>query len=87
MIRGRRERDRATLEVEDACDGLPDGATDDLFKPYVQRSQDRSGFGLGLAIVKQAVEAHGGTVGARSKPGGGCIFSVSLPCSASQAPD
>jgi signal transduction histidine kinase len=80
MIRGRRQEDRAIVEVEDACGGLPDGSPADLFKPYVQRGQDRSGLGLGLAIVKQAIEAHGGAIDVRNQPGAGCVFIVAVPC-------
>ena len=49
-----------TIEVADACGGLPPGKVDDLFSPLVQRGENRSGFGLGLAIARQAVEAQGG---------------------------
>jgi signal transduction histidine kinase len=80
MIRGRRQEDRAIVEVEDACGGLPDGSPADLFKPYVQRGEDRSGLGLGLAIVKQAIEAHGGAIDVRNQPGAGCVFIVAVPC-------
>ena len=64
-IRGRTDGDAVVVEVEDACGGLPDGASTELFEPFVQRGTDRSGLGLGLAIVRQAVEAHGGTVAVR----------------------
>jgi signal transduction histidine kinase len=37
------------------------------------------GAGLGLYLVKMVVEAHGGTVHARSVPGQGSVFSVDLP--------
>ena len=61
------------------CGGLPDGASTELFEPFVQRGTDRSGLGLGLAIVRQAVEAHGGTVAVENLPGRGCVFTVRLP--------
>jgi signal transduction histidine kinase len=65
--------------VEDACGGLPAGAGAELFEPFVQRGADRSGLGLGLAIARQAIEAHGGTVELRNRPGHGCVFTVRLP--------
>jgi signal transduction histidine kinase len=67
------------VEIEDSCGGLPDGNPEELFKPFVQRSEDRTGFGLGLAIARQAIEAHGGKVSIRNRPGKGCIFSIELP--------
>ena len=37
------------------------------------------GTGLGLALVRQTVQAHGGRVWARNRPGGGAEFGVALP--------
>jgi signal transduction histidine kinase len=68
-----------TIEVADACGGLPPGKVDDLFAPLVQRGENRTGFGLGLAIARQAVEAQGGTIKVRDVPGDGCVFSIELP--------
>jgi hypothetical protein len=68
-----------TIEVADACGGLPPGKVDDLFAPLVQRGENRSGFGLGLAIARQAVEAQGGIIKVRDVPGDGCVFSIELP--------
>ena len=68
-----------TIEVEDRCGGLPGDNVTELFEPFVQRGENRTGFGLGLAIVKQAAEAHGGKVHVRNLPGQGCVFSLELP--------
>jgi len=68
-----------TIEVADACGGLPPGKVDDLFAPLVQRGENRSGFGLGLAIARQAIEAQGGIIKVRDVPGDGCVFSIELP--------
>ena len=72
-------RGRVLIEVEDECGGLPPGRAEDLFRPFEQRSADRSGLGLGLAIARKSVETDGGQIRARSLPGRGCIFTVDLP--------
>jgi signal transduction histidine kinase len=73
---------RILIEVEDACGGLPDGKIEELFRPFKQRSSDRSGLGLGLSITRRAVEANDGTLKARSVAGKGCVFTIDLPRSA-----
>jgi len=78
-VRARAEGDRARLEVEDECGGLPAGTAERLFPPFVQGAANRRGVSLGLAIVQRAVEAHGGRVGVRDKAGAGCVFFIELP--------
>ena len=72
---------RVLIEVEDECGGLPPGKAEDLFRPFEQRSADRSGLGLGLAIARESVETNGGEIRARNLPGRGCIFTIDLPVS------
>jgi len=81
-VTARADAGGATIDVADACGGLPPGKTEELFAPLVQRGEDRSGFGLGLAIARQAVEAQGGTIGVRDVPGNGCVFTIDLPAPA-----
>lgn len=78
-LRGRATADRVLIEVEDECGGLPDGTIDDLFRPFEQRSADRTGLGLGLAICRWGTEVNDGRISARSLPGHGCVFTVDLP--------
>jgi signal transduction histidine kinase len=40
---------------------------------------ERSGTGLGLAIAKSAMETHGGTIEARSRPGEGTTTRLRFP--------
>ena len=72
-------KDRVLFEVEDECGGLPPGQVDELFKPFEQRSANRSGLGLGLTISSKGVAAMGGRMGARDLPGKGCVFWIDLP--------
>ncbi len=71
--------ERVLIEIEDECGGLPGGEVNHLFRPFEQRSADRTGLGLGLAFSRQAVEANGGRIYGRDLPGTGCIFTVDLP--------
>lgn len=48
------------------------------------QTQTTGGTGLGLAIVKNIVEAHGGSVSARSQVGHGTTFTVILPVEGSR---
>jgi signal transduction histidine kinase len=78
-LRARASSDRVLIEVEDECDGLPDGDVNVLFQPFEQRSADQTGLGLGLAISRSGAEANNGRVYARNLPDHGCIFTVDLP--------
>ena len=70
---------RVRIEVEDQCGGLPPGRAEELFRPFAQRSTDRSGLGLGLAIARESIEVNGGEIRARNLPGTGCVFTMDLP--------
>jgi signal transduction histidine kinase len=78
-LRVRASAERVLIEVEDECGGLPGANHDDLFRPFEQRSPDRTGLGLGLAFSRWGVEASHGRIYARSVPECGCVFTVDLP--------
>ena len=72
------------LTVSDNGIGIAADLMPDLFKPFVQDPRaidlDGSGLGLGLTVVRELVEAHGGSVVARSAGSGlGSQFIVTLP--------
>jgi signal transduction histidine kinase len=71
--------DRVLIEVQDECGGLPGGNVNALFRPFEQRSADRTGVGLGLAFSRWGAEANDGRIFARNLPGRGCVFTVDLP--------
>jgi signal transduction histidine kinase len=71
--------ERVLIEIEDECGGLPSGDVNELFRPFEQRSADRSGMGLGLEFSRWGAEANDGRIYARNLPGRGCVFSVDLP--------
>jgi signal transduction histidine kinase len=43
------------------------------------RTRSSGGAGLGLAIARRIVEAHGGQIGAHSRPGHGTTLTFTLP--------
>jgi signal transduction histidine kinase len=71
--------ERVVIEVQDECGGLPPGTNSELFRPFEQRSADRTGLGLGLAFCRWGVEANNGRIYARDIPDEGCVFTVELP--------
>src|SRR6266540_3256691 len=85
LLRLRRLADRLLLLASSADSG-PGIAMEQLeciFDRFTRldtgRSRDWGGLGLGLAIVKAIVEAHGGSVQARSTLGQGSVFEILLP--------
>lgn len=77
--------DRIFIDIKDQGDGLPVNFTDETFKPFTQHGPDRSGLGLGLSIAQRSIEASQGTLTVKSKPGAGCVFTISLPLVAPEA--
>jgi two-component system sensor histidine kinase KdpD len=80
-IRAAREREGLTLEISDRGPGVPEGAEERVFEKFYRAVEPGSprGMGLGLAICKGVVEAHGGTIAALNRPGGGLTFRIWLP--------
>jgi PAS domain S-box-containing protein len=69
------------LRVEDNGIGFDEKYLDRLFRMF-QRLHPRGayeGSGIGLAICRKIVERHGGTITARSTPGRGSTFIITLP--------
>jgi len=76
-VRGRCDRDGYCIEVLDRGVGLADDVRDHIFEPFFTTRRD--GTGLGLAVCHGLVTAHGGTIRAEPRDGGGTRFVVSLP--------
>jgi two-component system sensor histidine kinase HydH len=65
------------LRLRDNGPGIPPERIQKIFTPFY--TSKHNGTGLGLALSKKLVEAHGGTIGATSHPGGGAEVTVVLP--------
>ncbi len=73
----------ARISVRDTGVGIEPEVAERLFDRFFRADASHSraieGTGLGLAIVRSIARVHGGTVGARARPGGGSVFTVDLP--------
>ncbi len=77
-------KDRLRLSVADHGTGIPPADLAHIFDKFYraqQRLNSMPGTGLGLSICKAIVEAHGGSIKAENRPGGGAIVSFTLPIS------
>jgi two-component system, OmpR family, sensor kinase len=75
--------EHATLTVADQGPGIDPEHLADVFDRFWRSDRSRTratgGAGLGLAIVAALVAAHGGTITVANAPGGGAVFTVTLP--------
>jgi signal transduction histidine kinase len=71
------------LDVSDSGCGISPGMTEQIFERLFQTSDagltSRNGLGLGLYICKELVTRQGGQIWAKSEPGRGSVFSITLP--------
>ncbi len=68
------------FKVRDSGPGIPPADLKSVFTPYWQAKKTaHMGAGLGLAIVRGIVEAHHGQVWAENVPGGGAMFTFTIP--------
>lgn len=80
LVRARRPDAALEVVVEDDGPGIPPATLPTIFEPFKSGSgtgRTRTS-GLGLAIARGIVEAHGGTLRAENRRGGGARFTINL---------
>lgn len=80
-VRGSRDNSNHTITVEDNGIGFDEKYLDRMFAIF-QRLHGRNeyeGNGVGLAVCRRIVERHDGFITARSTPGHGATFIITLP--------
>ena len=65
------------ISVADTGGGIEPAIANQLFQPFVTTKSH--GMGVGLSICRTIIESHGGSITYRSNPGGGTIFTFTLP--------
>lgn len=77
-------QDEAVIQVSvaDRGIGIPTAYLTQIFDKFYRVEQPKSvgGTGLGLSICKGILEAHGGSIQAENRPGGGTVMTFSIPC-------
>lgn len=68
---------QVSVSVIDRGHGIAPDVAERLFSPFF--STKAEGMGMGLSICRTAVEFHGGTLTHAPNPGGGTVFTFSLP--------
>jgi two-component system sensor histidine kinase KdpD len=73
--------DHVSVSLADNGPGLPAGREEAVFQKFTrgERESATPGVGLGLAICRAIIESHQGTITAAQRPGGGAIFTFTLP--------
>jgi two-component system, OmpR family, sensor histidine kinase BaeS len=77
-VSARMDGPMARIEVADSGPGIAPDRLEQVFQRFV-KSGDSTGSGLGLSIARDLVEAHGGSIAAANRPGGGAVFTILLP--------
>jgi two-component system sensor histidine kinase KdpD len=69
------------IAVADRGIGIPEAERERIFDKFhrAEYADSVTGTGLGLSISKGLAEAHGGRIVAAARPGGGSVFTVTLP--------
>jgi len=83
-VRCEADTDRVRIHVADTGPGIPAGAIDEIFDPFVQilgdaQERGQRGIGLGLPISRDLARGMGGDLTVASELGVGSTFTLTLP--------
>lgn len=78
LIGARRHGDQLLFQVWDTGPGIDPDELRNLMEP-LNKGKTSSGHGIGLAIVKEICDSYGWCLQARSKPGKGSCFTLTVP--------
>jgi PAS domain S-box-containing protein len=82
-IGGEVDNGYVTISVRDEGIGIPETEQEHIFERFYRvdgpMSRKTKGTGLGLYLAKAVIEAHGGNIRVKSKPGAGSTFYFTIP--------
>lgn len=78
------DADTVTVQVADFGPGIAGADLERVFEPF--HTTKAQGLGVGLAICRRLIEAHGGSLHAAQRPGGGAVFHFTLPLAGASEP-
>jgi len=70
---------------QDDGPGVPPEILPNIFDPFYTTRRPGRGTGLGLSVCRAILREHGGNIEAASAPGGGAVFTVTLPIASTLA--
>src|SRR5271165_2515220 len=78
-VRLERKPDAVWIVFQDDGPGIPPENLPHIFDPFFTTKRPGRWPGLGLSICKTVMREHGGNIEATSAPGGGAVFTITLP--------
>jgi len=78
-VRIGRNPDSVWVVFQDDGPGIAPENLTHIFDPFFTTRRPGRGTGLGLSICKTVLREHGGNIEAASAPGGGAVFTITLP--------
>lgn len=73
------EEPAVVVSVKDTGEGIPEEILDKVLEPFFSTKKVGKGTGLGLSLCFGIVEAHGGRLGIKSRPGIGTEVKIVFP--------
>jgi len=78
-VRIGRRPDSVWIVFQDDGPGIAPENLAHIFDPFFTTKRPGRGTGLGLSICKTVLREHGGNIEVASAPGGGAVFTITLP--------
>ncbi|XHR97394.1 CheR family methyltransferase [Mucilaginibacter sp. UC70_90] len=75
-IKTEKDGEFIVLTISDNGIGITNEEIDKVFKKYKRLSNETEGTGIGLYLIRKIVNASGGKVEVKCKPGNGCAFKI-----------